>query len=719
MGKTKVAVLGGGVGGIVAAMQLTATPDLRAQFDVTVHQLGFRLGGKGASGRNPDHAWRIEEHGLHMWFGFYDNAFRLMRAAYDELARDPTSPLATLEQAFTPLGGIALYDRQDGGWYAKAAPAPGNAGHPGDGEGLPGFWDVNVMALEIATAWWDDLTRDDPDLAIGAFELPEWLDTLGAAFGVGVDSALDAALAFAHQQAKPMKAALPPAGVAQARKAYSSLLGLAREAIWAVVRPLVPDDAPLRMFFTSFDVLVTTMRGLVADDVMDHPLGFRCLDDQDLSTWLRHHGAKTVTVGTTPEDRSPLLRALYDLSFGYPDGDIAKADISAGTAIDDFLRLAFAYRGHLAYKMQAGMGDAVFAPFYEVLKARGVHFRFFHRVTDLALHPTDDRIERIEVEVQAQLLASVLDPAAEYDPLVEVNGLPCWPTRPDLTQLVGGQSLSGFDFEDPAPPAPSVPAPASLTLTHGTDFDEVVLAIAIPALPPLTKGLAARIPRIKEALDHAHWTPTQAFQLWLSEPTAALGYPHGKATVAGTFVEPLDTYADMTHLVGREAWKAGECASIAYFCGVLPAVPQETQAAGDTRVKQLAVDFLEHDVAGLWPLAASSSPLGGMRWDVLTGAPPAATSSAFDSQFWRANVRGSELYVLSVAGSIRHRLPSAATGVSNMAAAGDWTSNGICGGCVEAAAISGIEAANAVIARHVPSSAVPAPPTNATPTWLS
>ena len=74
---------------IVAAYELTSTPELRERYDVTVYQLGWRLGGKGASGRNAEHGQRIEEHGLHIWFGFYENAFRVMRDAYEELGRQP------------------------------------------------------------------------------------------------------------------------------------------------------------------------------------------------------------------------------------------------------------------------------------------------------------------------------------------------------------------------------------------------------------------------------------------------------------------------------------------------------------------------------------------------------------------------------------------------------------------------------------------------------
>src|SRR5690606_146372 len=65
--KIKVAVLGGGVAALTTAFELTSTEELRAKYDVTVYQMGWRLGGKGASGRNRAVANRIEEHGLHIW----------------------------------------------------------------------------------------------------------------------------------------------------------------------------------------------------------------------------------------------------------------------------------------------------------------------------------------------------------------------------------------------------------------------------------------------------------------------------------------------------------------------------------------------------------------------------------------------------------------------------------------------------------------------------
>ena len=78
----EVAVIGGGCASIAAAFELTR-PEHYGKYHVTIYQVGWRLGGKGASSRGP--ADRIEEHGFHVWLGFYENAFRLLRECYAEL----------------------------------------------------------------------------------------------------------------------------------------------------------------------------------------------------------------------------------------------------------------------------------------------------------------------------------------------------------------------------------------------------------------------------------------------------------------------------------------------------------------------------------------------------------------------------------------------------------------------------------------------------------
>ncbi len=128
----RVAIVGGGCAAMAAAWELTH-PRQNGRFEVTVYQLGWRLGGKGASGRGP--AMRIEEHGLHLWMGYYENAFRLMRDCYAELGRDPrTCPIADWTQAFSPTERIAVADQSPARgwlpWLVKLPPSPGQPGDP-------------------------------------------------------------------------------------------------------------------------------------------------------------------------------------------------------------------------------------------------------------------------------------------------------------------------------------------------------------------------------------------------------------------------------------------------------------------------------------------------------------------------------------------------------------------------------------------------------------
>ncbi len=71
--------------GLAAAWRLSE-PGWEERFSrITVYQRGWRLGGKGASSRGSN--GRIEEHGLHIWLGYYENSFRMVRQVYAELDR--------------------------------------------------------------------------------------------------------------------------------------------------------------------------------------------------------------------------------------------------------------------------------------------------------------------------------------------------------------------------------------------------------------------------------------------------------------------------------------------------------------------------------------------------------------------------------------------------------------------------------------------------------
>jgi uncharacterized protein with NAD-binding domain and iron-sulfur cluster len=97
---------------------------------------------------------------------------------------------------------------------------------------------------------------------------------------------------------------------------------------------------------------------------------------------------------------------------------------------------------------------------------------------------------------------------------------------------------------------------------------------------------------------------------------------------------------------------------------------------------------------------------------VLSDPARGGGAARLGSQYFRANTIGSERYVLTPAGRVAHRLAAEKSGVENLVLAGDWTSNGIDGGCVEAAMTSGMQAARALIG-HTRSF------TGESPTWLT
>jgi uncharacterized protein with NAD-binding domain and iron-sulfur cluster len=725
--RRKVAVLGGGPAAITAAFQLTA-PEQGDRFDVTVYQPGWRLGGKCASGRNldPDKGKRIEEHGLHVWFGFYENAFRVMRDAYEELNRPPDHPLATLEEAFKGCNQVILYDRQGSGWERLVLNVPTNALAPGEQVDLPHFWDIAGRMCHWAMQHLEGLRKDKPDafagLAPQARLSPGWfrnaLGAVGAGAGVfslpGGENLLLAARHLAHTRSVLVTHSipcppLPPhpilamAGPSSPEQLLVWLLRRFRDWLWQnVVRHRVEDDAQLRFFFTVLDTIACATAGIVEDGVLEH--GWDAINDYDLCQWLTRHGAMQVTVGATPAERSPMLRAIYDVAFGYPEGVIEKANIAAGTAMSDLLRLAFTYRGSLMYKMQAGMGDTVFTPFYQVLRARGVKFKFFHTVTDLRLSADGSQVEQISVIPQVQLAG------ASYDPLVKVNRLECWPNEPDWTQLGDGAQLKrrGIDFEGEANPLERDPE----TLLRGEDFDSVVLGIPVGALPAICGEIAKRHPPFATMLSFASTVRTQAFQLWLGKRPEQLGWPGSQDSVAGCYVEPLDTWCDMTHLLPREAWRSSDgVRGIAYFCGVLDDRAGEGATAATDRVKENAMAFLASQIAPIWPLGVGR--VGAIDWSLLADPGGSRRGRArFAAQFWHANTTPSERYVLTPAGSVKHRLAADASCVENLVLAGDWTRNGIDGGCVESAVLSGLQAARALTGDA-------GPLIGESPTWLT
>jgi hypothetical protein len=114
-------------------------------------------------------------------------------------------------------------------------------------------------------------------------------------------------------------------------------------------------------------------------------------------------------------------------------------------------------------------------------------------------------------------------------------------------------------------------------------------------------------------------------------------------------------------------------------------------------VRAGALQFLERDAAAIWPGAIED---GAFDWSVLFDLDGRVGPDRLDAQYLCANAAGTDRYVTTPAGSVDARLGSDESGFENLVLAGDWTHNGIDGGCVEAAVISGERAARALVDRR-------------------
>src|SRR5205823_8432 len=57
-----------------------------------------------------------EEHGLHIWAGFYENAFTIMRSVFKALNLPATDPIATIGDAFKRQNQIFYSEFTDNQW---------------------------------------------------------------------------------------------------------------------------------------------------------------------------------------------------------------------------------------------------------------------------------------------------------------------------------------------------------------------------------------------------------------------------------------------------------------------------------------------------------------------------------------------------------------------------------------------------------------------------
>jgi uncharacterized protein with NAD-binding domain and iron-sulfur cluster len=669
-GKSKIAILGGGVGALAAAFDLTEVDPDGKLYDITIYQVGWRLGGKGAVGWTckdyPTPGFEDErvqlEHGLHVWAGFYDNAFDLLQRCYAAHGSYPSSYL----DAFTPVNRCWVMEGGTGAGARWELDVPPNGRIPGISRLAPSSTALWGRLLALVTkASHNEPLRTHVEKAAG--RIPLRLSAQTAQFASKARQVADGLANY-------------PMGIGPAQRArFRELVNFATEHLHEEYFDERQLDGGLaedvRRQAIMVNIGIALLLGMLDCKVLVE--GFDRIDRWEWSSWMENYGAWTMSL------RSGLVRAFYDYVFGFDCK--GRPAVGAGTSIRAFLHLLCAYKGSLFYKLNVTMGEFLFAPLYEVLLKRGVKFQFFSRVDKLHLSQDKKNIEQIDIGLQAHLL----DQSKSYQPLIDAPGqMKTWPDRPNYAQLKDGDQIYAKllqDKQDLESPwnCWGVVDTISLRRDKG-DFDKVILGIGLGALKDICFDLCneptlAWGKMVRKVLT----CPTLATQLWVNQPTSSFGWP-AENTVITAFASPLNTWGDNSQLVAQELWTTASPASLAYLVGNLlpddrfptPGKPDPFPVTQLEKATAQVATWLRDDLPVLWP---------GFQKAYLALDP-----------YVRVNVNPSDRYVQSVPGSVESRLRPDGSGVDNLYLAGDWVRVGLNAVCIEHAVLGGRAAARAI-----------------------
>lgn len=661
--KRRVLIVGGGIAGLTAAYELSRTPDLRARWDVEVVEMGHRFGGRLASAHNP-HRWgRNEEHGLHVWFGWYDNAFRLAEQVWADAPIPADCPWKSVWDAFRPIyhsdHGIVQGDE----YVLRRAYFVRNADRPGTTE-LPSI-DTIVAAMTDfpRAAIWTVLS------ILGGREL----SPPGPGLWKMRPQRRLSRLATAMLRALPTDlSGGARTRVAAARRASATMARFHRPLVAAALR-VAGRDAARRDLVYMLDLAIAVCRGMGS---AEHEIlwdgDFDRVSDWELRDWLRHHG-----LSEESSAKSRFVHALYDIPFAFEEGDVARPVMEASTGLRYSFRIVFNYKHAPAYLFRGGAGETLIAPVCALLRERGVRLTPFHRLDSVAIE--GGRLGELRFVRAARA-------SGEYDTLVERRGFLSTRHEPDWSKIEDGAALRdrGVDFYSRFGDQGEHD---EVVRRVGTDYDDVILALPLGCIKPDGDGhtpVAAWLrhhPPARACIERLHLVPTVAAQVWLKDEV-----PSFRDRAAVTWAEPFSVVSDMTPVIEHESWSGEAPGCCAYLCGPAPlGAPRAASTSHGTKEADLK-----------WATKKLQEGLDRHGHGLFGEGFRSHTVDGEDVRYVRVNVEPWDLADLPLPGADRVRLEATDTGLDNLAICGTWVRNTTNSTSVEAAVSTGIAAARAL-----------------------
>ena len=301
---------------------------------------------------------------------------------------------------------------------------------------------------------------------------------------------------------------------------------------------------------------MSIFRGVVAERLYESQ-SYAAVDKYDFRDWLAAHGAHEETKW------SPYTRAIYDAAFSYNDGRSSEEQISAAVALRTLVRMVLSYRG-LCTTRCSGDGRYHLWATVQALRDRGVTFKFFHKASAVHLDEAGMSVARIDFQQQADIKSG--DPTS-YQPMYDVAGLPCWPssrsTINSLTQIASRTSTSSLLLGVPRRSHCDDRGRPRLRNGHRRHA-RADASVPVRRTAALERSLAPDD-------DRGEGRANAVVPGVMSKDIEQLGWTGPTLPLLSLFVQPYNTWSDMSQTLPRETWPARHAPhSVNYFTGAQP-----------------------------------------------------------------------------------------------------------------------------------------------------